>query len=134
IMGLGGGGAEQRGQFEAYAFAIAFVINAKGVLRRPQCASDHCGRGLLIRADVVAQRIALAQHAEVERADVAQEASQKLRAYRVVGKYACPFCKNLGARGRRGEILDADGPIDAAMATGAASVEKQLSSLRNVRR
>src|SRR5439155_8701032 len=114
---------QERRHVEADAPAVAVVINAQSVLRRLLHAGDDGGRRFLVCANVAAERVALAGNAEVERADVAQETVEKLRAHGVTGKCAGTFGEKFRTGGRRSEIFHADSPVEAAVTTRATGVE-----------
>src|SRR6185295_13412834 len=104
---------------EADTPRVAVVVDAERVLPWHQRAARHGGRGLFVGADVVAERIALAGHAEIERADVAQEAVEILRANGIAGEGSGALGVDLRARRRRSKIFEADRPVVAAMTARA---------------
>ena len=64
---------QERGDIETYAFAVVVVVTTERVLRRLQCAVGDCWGRFFISTNIVAEQIALTRHAEIKRADIAQE-------------------------------------------------------------
>ena len=88
--------------------------------------------GFFVGSNIVPERIALARNPQVERADIAQEAIEVLGRNGVAGESTSAFSKDFGTRWRGGEILETDGPVQAAMAIGAAGLEKETAALGDV--
>ena len=126
--------AQQRRHVEARALAVAVVIEAERDRRLLRDAVDERGRRQLGRADVRAERVARAEHAEVEGPDVAQEARQELGADRrdPGRRGGRRLGRQLGRRGRRDEVLDAQRERRAEVAARAAGGLEQPAPLRDL--
>src|SRR5205823_2336848 len=116
--------AQQRWDVEAVPLAVRVVVFAQRVLRRLRGGPYQSRGGFLLSADVVANRIALAGHAQIKGANVTQETGKVLDADRVADERAGTLGKNLRARGRRGEVLGADRPFATGVAGLAAGLQK----------
>src|SRR5439155_21472552 len=83
--------AQERGDIEPDAMAIAIIVDSQSVLCSLQRVRDDGGSGLFVGPDVVAEQVPLPRHAKVEGADVAQESVQVLSADGVAGERAGPL-------------------------------------------
>src|SRR5437899_2970291 len=125
--------AQQRRHVETVAFAVAIVVAAQGVQPGYVRTVDDRWRGYFIRTDIVAEQIGPGGNAQLERADVAQEAIQVLRTNRLAKQ--CGWADlggNFSGGGRRSEVLYADGPVKAAVTIRTTGAEEQPAALVDV--
>src|SRR5262249_30793585 len=106
--------AQPGGDIEAGAFAIAIELETQSVMGGDQRVRRNRGSSLLVRAHVVTQIVALARHAEIEGANVAQEPREKLRAYGIARERPRALGEDFRAGRWRGKVLHTDRPIETA--------------------